>query len=203
MKKARYIILSAIMTIACLSATAQETGNKNAIKLDLAPGYVSGLPNIGYERMVGQRKSLELSAGTTYNVNNELFFTNMRYVKLGFKYLVPFGVVQKMKSDSKCLATGFYIKPELNYVYRSVGGTTGYGDEQFSAGEEHLNEVSENNFAVMGVLGIQVVTRFITLEWYLGTGLNYSENIFSSRDYGAFVKGIWYNEYGMKIGFSF
>ena len=42
MKKARYIILSAIMTIACLSATAQETGNKNAIKLDLAPGYVSG-----------------------------------------------------------------------------------------------------------------------------------------------------------------
>lgn len=192
------------MAMVCLSATAQESGNKNAIKLNLAPNLVTGTPNIGYERMIGKNKSLEFTLGTTYNSDNDMFFTNMRFVKLGFKYqLAPFGTIQRMKSESGYLASCFYIKPELDYVCRSVGGIKGYGDEQFSSGEEYLNKISEDNFAIMGVFGFQVATQFIMLEWYIGTGFNYSENIFSSRKYGAFSKGLWYHEYGMKIGFSF
>lgn len=170
------MMLALVITLT-ISAKAQDP--QNVIKVNPL-GALFGAANLGYERVLGEKTSIEItpSFGT-------LNFGGLKYSSVGLGADYRF-----YHSKEKNAPLGFYIAPGLQYSGGKISATDDFGNSA---------DVKFSSFSVKGVLGRQWIwDSGFTID--LNGGVSYSTFNYSG---GSNLQGLTFKGSGIIPTLSF
>lgn len=178
------IVITAMPVKAQTTGSDTYSGNRNVFKISVT-SIIAKAPVISYERAFTGRGSMEVGAG--YFFGEEYTHDPSGFqLKFGVKYNIGSGDSQRAKCAAGYLAHGFYVKPELCYVHRSLTEPTYASNNGWDVAYTDYT-VSDNTFALMLVAGYQLAWSHFYMDFYAGFGRYYSTNAFRDSWYYGFL----------------
>jgi hypothetical protein len=193
------INLTVLFLFACVSIHAQESGafRKNAVSINLTRTAVCEI-NIGYERFLTTRKSIEFDFGLIYK-NTYLaekagnWTNNPLFTEQGFAFRVHYKFFKRKEDNSRWQD---YIAPGLSYKHTYYEDREMETDVRYDSSVykppltytiQYLQKRDRDKFGLEFVWGkVYEASHVFAFEFYYGAAL---EATFSERtDYSRYVK---------------
>ena len=134
---------------------------------------VNEAPIFSYERMIKPKRSVELGFGFHGLAQYETNYPKGFQLKAGYKFMLPVGEEHRATAAKGQISSGFYIKPELNYVYYQRRYDCYTGNHGWQMDFEEVTR-RDNNLAMLFVGGYQYAWAHVTLEHFIGIGRYWS-----------------------------
>jgi hypothetical protein len=200
----RKLGLIALISLCCLYVAAQDQGSepviyKNSFKVSPL-GFFNSTFLMSYERLIGNDKALDFTAGITYKSSDDESVNGYRG-EFRFHYFIMQRVTSKASRK-------VYFAPFLFDQYTKVTEPNYYYNYPYPTEEDtYTYDVNSVGFGV--VMGVNwIFARRFVLDAFIGGGLKTSNMDDSSSSYlddglnGYGYKGI-FPRVGLDLGFTF